>query len=51
VERAGGGEGIAAELWSSSRPEASVPRLGLLGVALEEEGRGEVLGEGWEGYL
>jgi hypothetical protein len=43
--------GSVAELWSSSRPEASLPRLLLLGEAMDEEERGEELGEAGCGYL
>ena len=47
LEWAGGREGREAELRPILRPEASVPRMVLLGGALEEEERGEELGEGW----
>jgi hypothetical protein len=50
-EVAGGGEGMAAELRSSSRPEASMPQLLLLAATLEEEERGQELREAGLGYL
>jgi hypothetical protein len=43
--------GRAAELRSSSRPGASILRLGLPGEAWVEEERGEELWEAGEGLL